>query len=290
MREVIRLWPEGPPTTIDGVPSEVAEVATAGVAAGTTYLRNVSDPSLTVVEPTPGTSNGVGIVVAPGGGWTINMWEHEGLDVAAWLAGLGCTVFVLKYRLRATPADPERFAAIQAAMDGLHDAPIRHRDKPTSIGDLGASDSMRAARAACADDGRRAVEIVRREAGRLGVRPDAIGMIGFSAGAFLVVDVALDPRSEQVAFVAPIYGGETEGRPVPEDAPPLFTAVAQDDVLVRIVEGLHADWVAADRPAELHQFGRGGHGFGVVRQGLPSDVWTELFVAWLGDLQLPTGS
>ena len=109
-------------------------------------------------------------------------------------------------------------------------------------------------------------------------------MLGFSAGAFLIVDVALDPRADQVAFIAPIYGGETQGAPVPADAPPLFTAVAQDDILVRIVEGLHADWAAADRPSELHEFRRGGHGFGTVRQGLPSDSWTDLFIAWVRDL------
>jgi acetyl esterase/lipase len=89
-----------------------------------------------------------------------------------------------------------------------------------------------------------------------------------------------------VAFIAPIYGGETQGAPVPADAPPLFTAVAQDDLLVKIVEDLHADWTAADRPAELHAFARGAHGFGMVRQGLPSDRWTDLFLAWVEDLDV----
>jgi len=113
-----------------------------------------------------------------------------------------------------------------------------------------------------------------------------VGMIGFSAGAFLAVDVALEPRSEQLAFIAPIYGGETRGSLVPADAPPLFSAVSQDDILVKIVEGLHADWSAADRPSELHVFAGGGHGFGMVRQGLPSDSWTDLFLAWLDQLNL----
>ena len=31
-------------------------------------------------------------------------------------------------------------------------------------------------------------------------------------------------------------------------------------------------------------FARGGHGFGMVQQGLPSDRWTDLFLAWLDDL------
>ena len=60
----------------------------------------------------------------------------------------------------------------------------------------------------------------------MGVRPDAIGMIGFSAGAFLAVDAALDPRGVPLAFVGAIYGGETRGAPVPADAPPLFSVVA----------------------------------------------------------------
>jgi acetyl esterase/lipase len=71
---------------------------------------------------------------------------------------------------------------------------------------------------------------------------------------------------------------------VPDDAPPLFTAVAQDDILVNIVERLHADWSAAGRSSELHAFARGQHGFGMVKQGLPSDRWTDLFLAWLEDL------
>ena len=90
----------------------------------------------------------------------------------------------------------------------------------------------------------------------------------------------------KLAFIAPIYGGETRGAPVPADAPPLFTAVAQDDILVKIIEGLHEDWSAADRSSELHVFARGGHGFGTVKQGLPSDRWTDLFLTWLDDLEL----
>ena len=106
-------------------------------------------------------------------------------------------------------------------------------------------------------------------------------MLGFSAGAFLAVDVALDPRADPLAFVGAIYGGETRGATVPLDAPPLFTVVAGDDLLRKIVEGVHHDWSEAGRPSELHVFARGGHGFGMIRQGSPSDRWTDLFVDWL---------
>ena len=81
------------------------------------------------------------------------------------------------------------------------------------------------------------------------------------------------------------YGGETSGRPVPADAPPLFTCIAQDDrMLFKVVEGLYADWSNADRPAELHIFPRGGHGFGMVPQNKPIDRWLGLMEDWLADL------
>lgn len=103
-------------------------------------------------------------------------------------------------------------------------------------------------------------------------------------GAFLAVDVALEPDGKPPAFVAPIYGGETSGRTVSADAPPLFTTIAQDDRrLLRMVEGLYADWTAADRPAELHLFTKGGHGFGMVRRGLPVDRWIDLLGDWLAE-------
>jgi hypothetical protein len=50
-----------------------------------------------------------------------------------------------------------------------------------------------------------------------------------------------------------------------------------------VVEGLCADWSSADRPAELHIFTRGGHGFGVRKRGLPVDRWVDLLGDWLAD-------
>ncbi|HUC04617.1 MAG TPA: alpha/beta hydrolase, partial [Acidimicrobiales bacterium] len=277
------LWPEGPPTRIEGVPPEIEYPVRGGVAAGTVFIRNISEPTVTVFAPT-GTPNGIGIIVVPGGGWTINAWSHEGLDVATWLTSLGYTAFLLKYRVQASDPDQDAFEAQMAVVDAGLAAGVASGNLPHRISDLVSTSSYLEARAACADDGRKAIELVRAHAGRFGIREEAVGMIGFSAGAFLAVDIALDPRADQLAFIAPIYGGETRGAPVPSDAPPLFSVVARDDVLVRIVEGLHADWSAAGRSSELHVFARGQHGFGMVKQGLPSDQWTDLFLAWLDDL------
>ena len=281
--EVVRLWPKGPPTPLPATPPETTFRQVAGNGPVTTMLRNVSDPTLTVVRPAPGKSNGAGVVVCPGGGWQILAWEHEGMDVARWFARRGVTAFVLKYRLLATPESPERFAEMNEATAARMGATTwTGRTAPRTIYDLAPEGVYAPALAAACEDGVRALEIAR--SGDYGLDASRVGMIGFSAGAFLVVDAALTARPPP-AFLAPIYGGQTCGKVVGPDAPPLFTCIAQDDhMLYRTVEKLYADWCDADRPAELHIFQKGGHGFGSVPQKLPVDRWMDLLEAWLADL------
>lgn len=281
--EVIRLWPDGPPTALAGMHEEAQYRAPVGVAADAVMLRNVSDPMLTVFRPAQ--PNRVGVIVCPGGGWRLLAWEHEGLDVAHWLTAQGYTAFLLKYRVRGTPPAQADYDAEMAQLAAHIDVTRTGRNAFRAMGEVVPPDMFMAARAVAADDGRRAVEIVRQRAADWGVDPARVGMLGFSAGAFLVVDVAMDPRANPLAFVAAIYGGETLGQTVPEDAPPLFACIAQDDFrLYRVVEGLYADWTDAQRSAELHIYRRGAHGFGMVKQGFPCDRWTEHCLDWLRDL------
>jgi acetyl esterase/lipase len=280
--EVIRLWPDGPPSKLEGVGPEIEYHGSVGAADGFTMLRNVSEPTLSVYQPAK--PNGVGVVVCPGGGWRMLAWQHEGTDLAHWLASLGYTAFVLKYRVNGTPAAQADYDAQMAKQVSQIDIKRRGRTAFRAIGDIIPNELIRAARRAAADDGRRAVAIVRERAKAWDLDPAKIGMIGFSAGAFLVADIAVDPRAAPLAFVAPIYGGETMGRPVPADAPPLFTVVAQDDFLYRVVEQIYSDWTDAGRSAELHIYRRGNHGFGTAKQGAPSDRWINLFHDWLTDL------
>jgi dienelactone hydrolase len=282
--EVIKLWSAPPSRTIEGVPPEATFQGMGGTSIGTTMLRNVSEPTLTVYAPAPGKGNGSGVIVCPGGGWSILAWQHEGIDVAEWFAARGYTAFLLKYRVSATPADPAKFAAAVAAQGAMLAQPLSAAKAPRVSSELIRNEALTYAREIAADDGRRALQLVRERAGDFGVEPDRIGLIGFSAGAFLVTDVTMDPQGPPPAFLAPIYGGETRGRRVPADAPPLFTVIAHDDrYLFHMVEGLYSDWSMADHSAELHIFARGAHGFGMVKQGLPSDRWIDLLGAWLAD-------
>jgi acetyl esterase/lipase len=280
---VVLLWPDAPPEPTACGPGP-EQTFRQGVPDGrtTTMLRNVVTPSLTVFRPAPDKANGVGVIVCPGGGWRILAWEHEGTELTRWLTERGYTAFLLKYRLMGTEPDPAEFTRQSEETSKAMAARFAKAEPPKSLGDIIRDPRMTAAQGAANNDGRRALALVRERAEEWGVKPDRVGMIGFSAGAFLTADVAIDPGGAPLAFAAPIYGGTTGGRPVPSDAPPLFSAVAEDDrLLLRSVQSLYLDWSKAGRPAEFHVFARGGHGFGMAKQGLPVDRWVDLFGDWL---------
>jgi acetyl esterase/lipase len=247
-------------------------------------LRNVSEASMTVFAPTADKANGVGVIVCPGGAWRVLAWDHEGIQMASWLAERGYTAFLLKYRVRGTPDDPAEFAAQITKWKSAMPPALSAADAPRSLAEAMPDEGVPQARAVAAEDGRRAIELIGERSVEFGISPDRIGMVGFSAGAFLVTDIALDPRGMPLAFAAPIYGGEVNGHLIPYDLPPLFTAVAQDDrAFFRIVENLYADWTNTDVPAELHVFARGGHGFGAGQRGNATDRWLDLLEGWLID-------
>jgi acetyl esterase/lipase len=127
-----------------------------------------------------------------------------------------------------------------------------------------------------------AVRLVRQRSALWGVQQDRVGFLGFSAGAFLATEIAVHSDSgARPSFAAAIYGGKPPSV-VPVDAPPLFAALAADDLLVRraAVDTARA-WMEAGRPVELHLFEQGGHGFGMRSLGLPSDRWTDHLGAWM---------
>lgn len=224
--------------------------------------RNVTVPELIPVLPAAGRANGTAVVILPGGAFRRLAMDKEGLGVAKLLAREGVSAYVLKYRLVETPAS-------------LADMARQMREER-------AAGKVVTTPALPVDDGRRALRLVRENAARWGLRGDRIGMIGFSAGAMTTLEVALgtDPASRP-DFAAMIYG-PVSARAVPGDAPPLFLALAADDPLFGHSDlGLFGAWQKAGRPAELHVFGQGGHGFGMTRQGLTSDLWADEFLAWM---------
>jgi acetyl esterase/lipase len=149
-------------------------------------------------------------------------------------------------------------------------------------------ESREASQKAAIEDGLLAVETVRKRATEWKINPGKIGVMGFSAGGYLTIGVATQYTAEsRPDFAVPIYAVAPAYK-VPADAPPVFAAVAYDDreMMTSAATGLMDGWKKAGRPAEVHIFGDGGHGFGMNKKGKSCDVWTDLLEAWMKRLGL----
>src|SRR5512140_3875353 len=102
---------------------------------GSMFARNVTVATLTPFLPDPAKASGAAVIVAPGGGFMTLSMENEGWDVARALAAKGVAAFVIKYRLRQTPAGIDDFAQSMAAMF----ASVGRGPRPSGPSDMTAS-------------------------------------------------------------------------------------------------------------------------------------------------------
>ncbi|TAJ70174.1 MAG: alpha/beta hydrolase [Phenylobacterium sp.] len=256
-----------------GNPERIDEIPGSG---GQRIVRNVTQPSLIPFLPDPAKANGTAVIVAPGGGFMMLSLDSEGILVAKKLAEQGATAFVLKYRVEQTPPAPAVFMVeMMKRMRGLQNPkgpdgkPLEHRLPPFATEPLAAEDAAAA------------VKLVRARASDWGVDPKRVGFVGFSAGAITAANISTGEAAGRPDFVGIVYGAL--GTPVPADAPPAFIVTAADDPLLpaRASIPIFNAWKAAGRPAELHIYERGGHGFGMTPKGASSDHWFEEFVWWM---------
>ncbi len=231
----------------------------------TTVVTNVAVPTMTVYRPTAEKNNGTSLIVAPGGGLFALSINSEGIDVANWLVTKGVTVFVLKYRLVPTGED---------ATKEINE--ISGEELMTRVGQV---------MPFSVQDGLNAVAHVRKNAEKYGVKTDKIGFMGFSAGGAVTMGVGYEYSDEnRPDYLVPVYAW-TDAMPVrtpAEDAPPMLVVCATDDPL-GLASGsvaLYQSYLDKSLNAALHMYSRGGHGFGMRTQGLPSDNWIERFYEW----------
>ena len=258
---------------------QTMQVPMSGSTALTTMVRNVVLPTLTLFQPATGTANGTSLLVAPGGAFRFLMMDSEGYDMARWLTQLGVTAFVLRYRVAHMPEDDTEMLAFMHNLMNVLPLQRRGEEKPP-VGD----EATEQARTWAEEDGRQAIRFVREHAREWGLDPNRIGIAGFSAGGGVVMGTVMqhDAKSKP-DFATGIYPGYTTATPVPDDAPPLFLAIADGDILVAPLSAarLYEAWHKAGKPVELHIFAGGEHGFGMKKQHLPTDSWIDLFKNWL---------
>lgn len=258
-QQTIRLRPGLKPD-----PDAPAEASEPDPKGGPTAraLSKVSDPTLTVYLPDKSKATGTAIVICPGGGYTRLMIDREGHQVARWLNSLGVAAAVLKYRLPREGVPRGLTADLKGAATALR---------------------------ASLDDACEAVRFVRSNAAKWGVRPDAVGMMGFSAGGHLTsMTGMLAPVDARPNFLVLLYPAIAQGLTVDSSTPPTFLAAASDDPRLAAADHavrFHTALSKAGVPAEMHIYANGGHGFALRKEDGNARTWPKAFEVWLSNLQ-----
>jgi endo-1,4-beta-xylanase len=226
-------------------------------------ITNVHHPSVTPYLPEAGKATGTAVIVCPGGGHAKLCTGHEGYALCEWFRDHGIAAFLLKYRLSKEPGSS--YTLQGHAMD----------------------------------DTRRAIRLVRSRAAEWGVKPDRIGILGFSAGGELAAYAAMVPKAGDAAsadpidrldsrpdFHALIYPGKSDTFVPTPGMSPVFIACGFGD-RPDISEGMatvYLNYKKAGVKAELHIYANAGHGFG-YRPGpeTPAAKWVDRFREWLLD-------
>lgn len=235
----------------------------------TQVVTNVSSPSMEIFRPDPSLNNGTSVIIAPGGGLYVLGIKGEGTDVAKWLNTKGITAFVLKYRLVPTS---DKNGVQQLEEDSRNGSPDLEKKVapvlPLSI-----------------TDGLNAIAHIRSHARELEIDPHKIGFMGFSAGGSVTMGVAFNYNEKnRPDFIVPVYPWMSVlgDYSVPKDAPPMLIICATDDPLGIAATSidLYSAWLKAGKNPAIHMYSKGGHGFGMNIQNLPSDTWIERFLDW----------
>jgi acetyl esterase/lipase len=243
--------------------------ASSGSLSGSNRVFSfVTTPTYSLHQAAKADAKGVGLVICPGGGYRDVWLDREGNDLALWLKSKGITSLVLKYRT-----------------DNGGDGEDRKYPWDVYLPAVFA-------------DARQAIRILRSQAAELNLDPNKIGICGFSAGGNLAFNTIFLPEPADVTntisgnanFAGLFYPwlreefGDMVAKTRP--LPPLFIMNAIDDPLTpvnRCVEFSQAVLKAGGK-AELHLFGKGGHGFDMGDgHGESVALWKESFMAWLKD-------
>jgi acetyl esterase/lipase len=234
-----------------------------------TRITNVTVPTLTAYLPPEDQRAGTAVLVFPGGAYRYVAIDIEGTEVCQWLASIGVTAVLVKYRV------PPRGGLPRYAL------PLQ--------------------------DAQRALRLVRARAGEWKIDPRRVGVIGFSAGAHLSAALSThfdrpayaradeaDDLSCRPDFAMLIYPGGmlapesdrlSAELPVGAQAPPTFLVQTQDDP-VRVENSLayYAALEAANVPVEMHLYPTGGHGYGLRHLPHAVGTWPARAVEWMQSL------
>jgi acetyl esterase/lipase len=273
----IPIWPDGAPdqASLPKLAERTETSATPEAIGGNTSagVYDVTAPTMTVYPP-KGRNTGVAMIVYPGGGFQMLAITLEGTEICDWLTARGITCILSKYRVPKS--------------NDYWDDDLKRQITPKTLRAL--------------QDAQRTIRLVRSQATELKIDPGKIGVMGFSAGGYLVAQTsniftpaytpvdAIDKISSRPDFAIALYPGHLcrkgdkldPGIRVTKRTPPTFIAQAWDDQVDPICNStIYARALnQAGVPTEVHLFAKGKHAFGLRRKGSVS-VWPSLVESWL---------
>ncbi len=230
------------------------------------WVKHIYNPSITVFLPDSSKATGTGVLVCPGGGHALLVYNAEGRDCAKFLNSIGVTAFVLKYRL------------------------FREEGSPFTINNT-------------KQDAYRAMRLIRANASKWGIDPDRLGVMGFSAGGEVAAMIAytdgngdpsapdpVDRLNGKPDFQILIYPGPL-GIPdsLPKDAPPAFMVAAIGDPccsapIIQLIKEYHDEHLSA----EAHIYAQGTHAFNMGQRSEYKTLktWPDRLADWMLDAHL----
>ncbi len=253
----IPLWPQGAP----GFENRRNEPQ----QAKDYYVKNIHNPSITVYLPPKEKATGAAVVIFPGGGHRLLVFNSEGRDPARFFNSIGVAAFIVKYRLF------------------REDSLLYSLEKEVR------------------QDAYRSIRLVRSRALEWGIDTGRIGTLGFSAGGEVAALVAYGPGNGDSTAADPI--DRLNGRPdfqilvypgplgipavVPPTAPPAFLVAGNDDEccsppIVCLLE----KYREAKVPVEAHIISKAVHAFNMGYRSSLKNVrlWPQEMANWLEDM------
>jgi acetyl esterase/lipase len=244
------------------------------------WASYITRPTMTIYRPT-GRNTGAAMMVLPGGGFYAVATDLEGTEICDWVVQQGMTCIMLKYR---TPQ-------VWPEVNG------RQRRPDVLLG---------------LEDAQRAMGLLREHAETWGVDPHRIGVIGFSAGAYLVTNMsntdartypltdAADRQSPRPDFAIVAYTARvldtSKGRKdlelapwvtISPNAPPTLIIHAMNDDVDDIRQPMAYALALNDAgvPVDMRLYARGGHAFGMRPTADPiTREWPGQVEQWLRSL------
>jgi acetyl esterase/lipase len=265
----IKLWPQGAPNS-NGLTGPDKPLENGRV-------ENVTDPEIYLYPADAQKNTGAAIILCPGGGYVRLAMNHEGHDIARWLAMNGITGIVLKYRMPNGHPDVPLSDA-QQAIRWVREQGGKWGVDPRKVGIAGnsAGGHLAATAATHFDEA---------------TRPD-FAVLFYPVISF---DPTISHRGSAGSLLGPnpsqelldLYSNEKQ---VTAETPPTILFHSDDDRAVPVQNSL-VFYGAMKRHkvlGTLYVFPSGGHGWGYTPEFRYHEEWKTLLLKWLKEMKFTT--